>query len=560
MAAASSSPKRTGPRVLIGWACLALGGVIACNAGCNKEILKFSKDDDKNTPRLIAGVAGAFGLEPLEVMGYGIVGGLPGTGGNIPPGTARSEALRMLKQKMDDGQAFLASKEAAVVLVRAQVPPGVRQGSTFDVEIRCLDEDRQTTSLRGGILLACTLNDVADVSQLSANGQNKGPNLRTGKEWATAGGPVVVGMQDGQDTRKGRILSGGTAKKERPLALIIKGEYTKKADTAAKVGRAIDERFRVQSTGDYSRIADAKRPDYVTLRVPDVYKHNLQRYLDVIQRIPFEIGNMERVAWQRQCAEDLNDPAKCFEAALCLEGLGAETGEILNKAKTHAHPKIRFAASEALAYLGRAESADVLAQIALTSPEMRPYALAALAVVDDTACITRLRELMACDSAETRCGAFVALRTNHPQDLGLKGVACKEGGFILYQVAPKSLPMVHVATTGKPEIVLFGEGQSLLGPFSLNAGPDLVVTAQEGQADCTITRTEVGAQPVKQRCSLQLGEVIVRLSQMGATYPDVADLLRQAANGKNISGKFVVDGLPRLIPWSDLARAEVPVQ
>jgi hypothetical protein len=430
----------------------------------------------------------------------------------------------------------------------------------FDVEVRCLEEDRQTTSLRGGFLLACSLTDSADVSQLSERTKDKGPNFRSGHEWAVANGPVVVGLGDGSELRLGRVLSGGQAKRERHLALLIKGDYAKKADTAAHVGRAVDDRFRVQDTGSFIRIADAKRKDYVALRVPDVYKHNLQRFMDVVMRIPFEAGNVERLTWQRQCAEEMNNPDRCFEAALRLEALGGETGEILHKAMTHSHPKVRFAAAETLAYLGRPECSDTLAKLALEIPEMRPYALAALACVDDAACISRLRELLASDSTQTRCGAFAALRTAHPHDFALKANPCREAGFVLYQVAPKSKPLVQVATTGKPEIVLFGEGQALLAPFILQAGPDLILTAREGQSECTITRTEVGGKTIKQRCSLQLGDIVACATRLGATYPDVVDLLRQAAAGKNISGAFVVDGLPRVASWADLARSEIPVQ
>lgn len=539
---------------------LALACTLIALCGCNKEIIKLTKDDNKNVPKMVGAVASPFGLEQFSVLGYGVVGALPGTGGNIPTGSARSAALRLLTRQMDDVPGFLASKEAAVVLVRALIPPGCKPGDAFDVEVQCLEEDRQTTSLRGGYLLACSLADVEDVSQLSQYSKDKGPNYRTGHEWATAQGPILTGIGDETDPRKGRVLSGGKAKKERQLALLIKGEQSKKAETAALVGRAVDDRFRVQASGNFIRIADAKRPDYVALRVPEAYKHNLQRYLDVLERIPVEADSVARMAWQRRCADELYDSNKCFEVVLRLEALGAETEEILRKACQHPDPRIRFVAAEALAYMDRPTSADPLAQIASNFPQMRPYALAALAVVDDSSCTARLRELMACSSVETRCGAFVALRTGHPQDLALKTISSKEMGFSLYHVAPNSEPLIHVATTGRPEIVLFGNGHELIPPFSVTVGADLILTAREGQKECTLTRTEPGGKTEKQSCSLQVSEVINRASQMGANYADIVDLLRQAFHGKNTSGQFVVDGLPRVVPWSDLARIEAPLQ
>jgi flagellar basal body P-ring protein FlgI len=530
--------------------------------GCNRELLSFGGSDEK-VPRMIGSVAGHYGLEPLEVLGYGIVTGLQGHGGNIPPGPARTAALQqMTQQKVDKPAEYLATKDAAVVIVRGKIPPGARQGDSFDIDVQCLDEDKQTTNLRGGFLLMCGLRDVADVSQLSKYSQDAGPNFRTGNEWGIANGPVVVGLGSGAESRRGRVMGGGKAKKERQLALLIRNDFALKgADTAARVGNAIDDRYRVQPSGNFLRIADAKRPDYIALRVPDQYRHNLPRFLAVIDRIPFEAGGAERILWQRQCAEDLLDPEKCFEAAVCLEALGAESRETLLKAKGHTSVKVRFAAAEAMAYLGQSEMADVLAEIARTTPELRPYALTALSVVDDSTCTSRLRELLACESVEVRCGAFAALRTAYPSDRALNPLPTQDAGFTMYQVAPQSPRLVHITSSGRPEVVLFGESIQLVPPFSLSAGPDLIVTAQEGETECTITLLSgVDTKTEKQRCSLNLSDLIQRCTAMGGSYPDVVDLLRQAADGHNLDAKFVVDGLPRIIPWSQLAKAELPVQ
>ncbi|MFT3882265.1 MAG: flagellar basal body P-ring protein FlgI [Gemmatales bacterium] len=204
-------PKQT---FLAAWA--ALLAVALTTVGCNKEILHLPSTEEK-TPKLIGSTASPYGLEPLEVLGYGVVVGLQGTGGNVPQGPARSAALAMLtQQKMEKPTEFLASKDAAVVLVTCKVAPGARPGDFFDAEIRCLDEDRQTTSLRGGFLLLSSLKDVADISQLSEKGREGGPNYRTGMEWVVANGPVMVADSKDNEHRKGRIVAGGRLKKERP--------------------------------------------------------------------------------------------------------------------------------------------------------------------------------------------------------------------------------------------------------------------------------------------------------------------------------------------------------
>jgi len=541
-------------------ACAAMMAVTLTTVGCNKEILHLPSTEEK-TPKLIGSTASPYGLEALEVMGYGVIVGLQGTGGNVPQGAARSAALGMLtQQKMDKPTEFLASKDAAVVLVTCKIAAGARPGDHFDVDIRCLDEDRQTTSLRGGFLLLSSLKDVADISQLSEKGRDGGPNYRTGLEWVIANGPVMVTDSKESEHRKGRIVAGGRLKKERPLALVIHSEFTKKAQQAMLLSNAIDERFRVQSSGSFAKIADAKNSESITLRVPDQYKLNVARFIEVVNRIPHEAASAERLIWQRRCAEDLINPEKCFEAAIRLEALGGEVRDQLAKGCRHENIKVRFASAEALAYLGVAGSAaDTLAEVAQTSPELRPYALTALAVVDDSACAARLRELMCCDSMETRYGAFVALRTSHPGDTSMKIYRAKEAACCIYEVAPQSKPLVHLSTTGKPEVVLFGKGHAMLAPFSLTAGPELIITAREGETECTISMTEVGGKVTKRRCSCELGEVLARCTEMGASYADLVDLLRQASNGHNLSAKLVIDGMPRLISWAELSRLNISV-
>jgi hypothetical protein len=418
----------------------------------------------------------------MEVMGYGVVVGLPGTGGNIPQGPARSAALGLLNQKkFEKPTEFLASKEAAVVLVMGKVAAGARNGDTFDIELKCLDEDRQTTSLQGGYLLFCSLKDVADVSQLSERTAESGSQYRSGFDWAIAEGPVMIKLGQSADQRKGRVVAGARLKKERQVALMMRGDYAKKAEHAMRIGAAIDERFRVQSSGNFAKIADPKDAQHILLRIPDQYRQNVPRFLEVLGRIPYDAGNMERMTWQQKCGDDLLDPDRCFEAAVRLEAIGNDVTGQLAKGCKHDHMKVRFAAAESLAYLGNSElSADVLVDVALRSPELRSYAISALAVNKDSACSTKLRDLLTCDSVETRYAAFVAMRTAHPTDPSLRAFHVKDANYCLYDVAANTQPMIHVSTVGKPEIVIFGKGHQLLAPCSLVVGADIVVNLREG--------------------------------------------------------------------------------
>ena len=90
-------------------------------------------------------------------------------------------------------------------------------------------------------------------------------------------------------------------------------------------------------------------------------------------------------------------------------------------------------------------------------------------------------------------------------------------------------------------------------------GPELVISARDGENECTISAMDANGKTVKRRCSTALGDVLARCSESGASYADLVDMLRQASNGHNLSSKLVVNAMPRIVPWSQLARAEIPV-
>jgi flagellar basal body P-ring protein FlgI len=71
----------------------------------------------------------------LMVSGYGLVTGLDGTGGQTPPGDARTAVLERFKRaKVENPAGIVDSPDSAVVIVSAIVKPGVRRDELVDVE------------------------------------------------------------------------------------------------------------------------------------------------------------------------------------------------------------------------------------------------------------------------------------------------------------------------------------------------------------------------------------------------------------------------------------------
>ena len=148
------------------------------------------------------------GVRGNQLVGYGLVVGLNGTGDTIGSTTFTRESLASMLERLgvnvrdNNGTALLNGKNVAAVMVTATLPPFARQGSKIDVNVSALGDAKD---LRGGTLLVTPL--------LAADGQ----------VYAVGQGPVAVGgfKAEGQATAvtkgvptSGRIASGAIVEKE----------------------------------------------------------------------------------------------------------------------------------------------------------------------------------------------------------------------------------------------------------------------------------------------------------------------------------------------------------
>src|SRR5262249_14159718 len=114
-------------------------------------------------------------------------------------------------------------------------------------------------------------------------------------------------------------------------------------------------------------------------------------------------------------------------------------------------------------------------------------------------------------------------------------------------------PRVHVSTSRRAEVALFGEDPFLVPPFSFRAGEFTVTTAREDQR-CTLSRLSVQHGIRRRQCSLKLDDVLQNLADLGATYPEVVEFLRQAGSYRCLSCPVVIDALPQAVSVFDLAK------
>jgi hypothetical protein len=373
---------------------------------------------------------------------------------------------------------------------------------------------------------------------------------------ARAEGPLLVGFGDGDEAAKvkqGRIWGGAKVEIDRPFWLALNSDQ-QFARVAMKVAERVNETFQGPYQAPGTMLAEAKTKEVISLRVPSQYRQNLERYLRVIRFVPLQESPSASSSYRHRLEEDLLDPSRTIPTALRLEALGTESIPVLKKGLSSNHALVRFASAEALAYLGSPSCGDELAKLAAEEPMLRAYCLAALASLDEGVCYVQLRDLMASPSPELRYGAFRALRALDERNDSIKGEYLNDS-FWLHRVVPASASLVHMSTSRRAEIVVFGEEPFLEPPFSFMAGPEFTITAGDNDQRCTVSRFSVQHGTRKKQCSLQLTDVLHTLADLGGTYPDAVELLRQLERNKCLTCAVAVDALPEAPSVLQLARA-----
>ncbi|MEX0704565.1 MAG: flagellar basal body P-ring protein FlgI [Planctomycetales bacterium] len=480
------------------------------------------------------------GLNVVVLRGVGLVVGLKGTGGDPPPSMYRSRLMdEMRKRGVTNPNEILASPDTAVVAIRAYLPPLVRKGERFDIEV-VLPDSGEATSLNGGYLLEAHLSEQAIVP---------GRGILDGHVFAKAEGPVLISTGEGDEDslagvlRRGRVLGGGVSLKDRHMAAYLRNDF-RSARNAKRLASRIGQRFySLNRHGLREPLAEAKTDQQVELQIHPRYKENFPRYLQVVRAISFnESAVAERIRMQL-LKDRLNAPETSERAALELEAIGTNAVPVLKEGIRNPYLEVRFQAAVALAYLGKDDGLPQLAEAARLEPAFRVYALAAMATLEHSDAPRHLRELMSETSAELRYGAFRALSTLDPGDPFLAGQKLNDA-FRIHAVETEGEPMVHLTHKAKQEIVLFGAHQRLLTPIAVKAGNHIQVSGQPGGDTIVVSRYDGGVR-TKKEVSTRLVDVIRAAAECGASYPDIAQMLVQAEKGLNLQGRIEIDALPR---------------
>jgi len=166
-------------RIFFSSLCLILGCVSAFNSAQAARL----KD-----------IASIRGVRENQLIGYGIVVGLKGTGDGKSEFTSKSMVRMLDKLGMKLESPDVQSKNAAAVIVTATLPAFGKAGNPIDVTVSAIGESQ---SLQGGTLLQTPLRAAND------------------QVFAVAQGSVILGG-DGKDvhTTAGRIPNGGLIERD----------------------------------------------------------------------------------------------------------------------------------------------------------------------------------------------------------------------------------------------------------------------------------------------------------------------------------------------------------
>ncbi len=487
--------------------------------------------------KLISKFTHPFGMNYVQIEGVALVTGLQGTGEDPAPTPQRAALLDdMQRRNVEKPLEVLASPDTAIVVCKAYLRPGIKEGERFDLEVK-VPSKSATTSLRGGWMMSTRLAEMAVLGQ----------QIREGHVLGVAEGSILIdpaadGETDVVAATRGRILSGGVATKTRPLGLVIGQEY-RSVRLATEMAKVINDRFFDFREGRKQGVAEAKTDEYVELHLHSRYRDNVARYIRVVRSIAVNESPSEQIDRLAKLEDQLLDPISSARAAVRLEAIGNDEAiGHLKKGALSDDPEVRFYSAEALAYLDRTEAVEPLLEAARGEPAFRVNALAALSTMDDVTAYEALRSLLEASSAETRYGAFRALWVMNSHD-PLIGGEQLGGQFSFHELDVAGPPMVHVTRSYRPEIVLFGKDQHFQLPLVLDAGKNILVNGISGK-EVTVSRFTAGGATRKVKTTTRVSDVIRTIVELGGAYPDVVQALQQAKHDNALASRFRVDALP----------------
>ncbi len=525
---------------------IAALSIIGLTGGCGglKGTSKRSKLAAGRTDlgTTIGSLAEIYSAEFAAVEGYGLVGGLQGTGSSECPPALRAYLRRyiltQLPQHKINVDELIDSDATAVVHVGGEVQTVMSGKRYFDVRVTAL-RGTQTTSLEGGWLYG---------AELKVAGRLGAATRAVG----SAGGPVFIDkIGSPRASRKvGYVLAGGRVLKEYRAHLVL---HEPDFEVTSNVRNRINERFGFGA-------AKAVLPGRIELGVPPNYRGQEQRFISMVKATYLsenpEITKERIMAFIRKLAIS---PDK-YASEVALEAIGNESLGKLSILLNSSNEEVRLHAGRCMLNLGSQEGLGTLIRIAMdTGSAYRIEALEALtrsARRNDAAAISR--RLLRDDDFGMRLAAYEQLRELDDISLAREFIA---RSFYLEQIAQSQYEGIFVSRSGEPRIVLFGAPISCRdNVFVQSEDGSVILNAPTGQNYVSVIRKHPTQPSVVAhlKSSFDLADIIRVLCEepsrkdeeghggLGVSYSEMIALIKQMCDKGAVSAEFRAGPLPKI--------------
>lgn len=220
----------------------------------------------------IKDMASIKGVRDNQLVGYGLVVGLNGTGDKSGTGFTNQSLGNMIERLgVDVDKSSMSVKNVAAVMVTAMIPPFARIGNKIDVIVSSVGDAK---SLQGGTLLMTPLRGVDG----NVYGLAQGP-LSIGGFAAGGGG---TGVTKNHPT-VGRISRGATIEREIQVAVQGRDELiialgNPDFTTATRVRKAINRKFGI----DLAKTIDSGT---VKVALPEQFRRNVVEIVATLENL-----------------------------------------------------------------------------------------------------------------------------------------------------------------------------------------------------------------------------------------------------------------------------------
>lgn len=243
----------------------------------------------ESAPTRIKDIAKVQGVRSNQLVGYGLVVGLPGTGDSdkiTPMISSTASMLRTFGVAVDTDEGAIKYKNIAVVMVTATLPPFVREGDNIDITVSSMGDAK---SIQGGTLLQTPL------------------RAGNGEVYAVAQGPVstggfVAGNGGGNSAQKNFPTVGTTpngAIVERTVEDDI-GEHGAISLSLSNADFTTASRITNAINASYGNIAHAANPGRIDIRIPGYYRSNIVEFVSRIEELPVTPDSVAKIVFNER--------------------------------------------------------------------------------------------------------------------------------------------------------------------------------------------------------------------------------------------------------------------